>query len=313
MNNRILLGAGIATLFAFGLYTSSQRAAENRELTVIQVKKKGKVTKQVAAPSSSGGKEPNVGSIEYSNHIYTRSGSNKDLAKQVKKVMGEDANYQVEVQSLTKAKTFAGLRNTKEAHATSKIFELYLLIALYAQEKAGKLGASTAIKIEKSDVAGKEAGVAKGISYGPSYLRQQMLQGSKTAANALLRKIGKDQVTACLKQMGASQTSISGNFSGKSVGKTTAADMRAVMVSLYQGKGVGSYNQSILTALSTSRQKSPLVKSISGTVYQIGDDDSAVALVNNGSSSYVVSVWASKNDKFAALGKTVSSWMSKNK
>ena len=83
------------------------------------------MTKQVAAPSSSGGKEPNVGSIEYSNHIYTRSGSNKDLAKQVKKVMGEDANYQVEVQSLTKSETFAAC-NTKEAHATSKILIISL-------------------------------------------------------------------------------------------------------------------------------------------------------------------------------------------
>lgn len=312
MNNRILFGAGVAALFAFGLYTSSQRAAENRELTVIQVKKKGEATKQVATPAA-GSKEPNVGSIEYSNHIYTKSGSNKDLAKKLKKVMGEDINYQVEVQSLTKSKTFAGLRNTKEAHEASQIFKLYLLIALYAQEKAGKLGASTAIKIEQRDVAGKEAGVAKDISYGPSYLRQQMLQGSKTAANALLRTIGKQNVLAVLKKMGASQTSISGNFADKSVGKTTAADMLAVMMSLYQGKVIGSYNQSVLTALSTNTKKSPLVKSISGTVCQIGDDASAVALVNNGSSSYVVSVWASKNSKFAALGKTVSDWMSKNK
>ena len=44
--------------------------------------------------------------------------------------------------------------------------------------KRGRLtiGASTTIKVTKADKAGTSQAIAVGISYGPSYLREQMLK-----------------------------------------------------------------------------------------------------------------------------------------
>ncbi len=43
MKNNILVGALIASLLSFIVYTSTYKDAENRELNVVQVKKKGTV------------------------------------------------------------------------------------------------------------------------------------------------------------------------------------------------------------------------------------------------------------------------------
>ena len=60
MKNNIVVGALIASLLAFVVYTRTNKDAEMRKLTVVQVKKSGKVKKTV----SSTDKEPNVNSIE---------------------------------------------------------------------------------------------------------------------------------------------------------------------------------------------------------------------------------------------------------
>ncbi|GHV97949.1 serine hydrolase [Lactobacillus nasalidis] len=298
MRNNIVVGALIASLLAFVVYTSTNKDAETRQVTVVQVKKQGTVKKQV----SSSDKEPNVNSIEYDNQVKSSKGSNKKLAKAIKKAMGQDVSYQVAAYDLTKTSRFAVVRNTTSSQNSDKIFYLYLLIALYAQEKAGKIGSSTTIKITSADKSGSSSAIAVGISYGPSYLREQMLKGNKTAANALLRTIGAKQVDAVVKKMGASQTKVTGTFSKSVVGKTTAQDLAKVMVALYQGKVVGSYNQQVLTAMTGTTK---LASKAKGTIYQYADGNLEVALISNSGHTYVVSAWSSKTDDFASLGQAV--------
>ena len=228
MKNNIVVGALIASLLAFVVYTSTNKDAEMREVTVVQVKKSGKVKKKITSTD----KEPNVNSIEYDNQVKSSKGSDKQLVKAIKKAMGQDVSYQVAAYDLNKSSHFAEVANTKSGQNSQKIFYLYLLIALYAQEKAGKIGASTTIKVTKADKAGTSQAIAVGISYGPSYLRKQMLKGNKTAANALLRTIGTKQVNKILKQLGASQSKVTGTFSKSVVGKTTASDLAKIMVSI---------------------------------------------------------------------------------
>lgn len=307
MKNNIVVGALIASLLAFVVYTSTNKDAEMRKVTVVQVKKSGKVKKII----SSTDKEPNVNSIEYDNQVKSSKGSDKQLVKAIKKAMGQDVSYQVAAYDLNKSSHFAEVTNTKSGQDSQKIFYLYLLIALYAQEKSGKIGASTTIKVtkaDKADKAGTSTAIAVGISYGPSYLREQMLKGNKTAANALLRTIGTKQVNKILKQLGASQTKLTGTFSKSVVGKTTASDLAKIMVSIYQGKLVGSYNQQVLTAMTG---KTKLASKAKGTIYQYADGSLEVALISNNGHNYVVSAWSSKTDGFASLGQAVKQVMEK--
>lgn len=304
MKNNIVVGALIASLLAFVVYTRTNKDAEMRKVTVVQVKKSGKVKKII----SSTDKEPNVNSIEYDNQVKSSKGSDKQLVKAIKKAMGQDVSYQVAAYDLNKSSHFAEVTNTKSGQDSQKIFYLYLLIALYAQEKSGKIGASTTIKVTKADKAGTSTAIAVGISYGPSYLREQMLKGNKTAANALLRTIGTKQVNKILKQLGASQTKLTGTFSKSVVGKTTASDLAKIMVSIYQGKLVGSYNQQILTSMTG---KTKLASKAKGTIYQYADGSLEVALISNNGHNYVVSAWSNKTDDFASLGQAVKQVMEK--
>ena len=84
MKNNIVVGALIASLLAFVVYTSTNKDAEMRKVTVVQVKKSGKVKKTV----SSTDKEPNVNSIEYDNQVKSSKGSDKQLVKAIKKEIG---------------------------------------------------------------------------------------------------------------------------------------------------------------------------------------------------------------------------------
>lgn len=304
MKNNILVGALIASLLSFIVYTSTYKDAENRELNVVQVKKKGTVKNKLSSASQD--KEPNVNSIEYSNHVTSKKGSNKTLVKAIKKAMGEDASYQVAAYSLTQS-SFAEVKNTSSAQKGGKIFELYLLMALYYQEKNGKMGSSTAIKVTKADHA-TDQGVSVGISYGPSYLRQQMLKGSTTAANALLRTIGAKTVLKVIKKAGATNTKITGNFKG-TVGTTTASDLAAVMTSIYKGKVIGaSYGQQLMVLLTG---KNALTSKLSGTIYQIASDNLAAAIVQNSGHNYVIAAWTDKTDNYAKLGSAIGNFMNK--
>jgi beta-lactamase class A len=109
MKNNIVVGALIASLLAFVVYTRTNKDAEMRKVTVVQVKKSGKVKKII----SSTDKEPNVNSIEYDNQVKSSKGSDKQLVKAIKKAMGQDVSYQVAAYDLNKSSHFAEVTNTK--------------------------------------------------------------------------------------------------------------------------------------------------------------------------------------------------------
>ncbi|WP_240408084.1 serine hydrolase [Lactobacillus crispatus] len=304
MKHKILIGSLIVTLFAFILYTSNIKRVENAQLKIVEpnnskVAKNKKKTKEPKVKKLEKPKEPKVNSIEYSNHVKAQKGSNQKLVKQIKKVMGIDDSFQVVAQDLTNSSHFAVVFNTNKAHDAGKTMRLFLLIALYEQEQKGKMGSRTAIKISKKDKAKGDKMFQVGITYGVSYLRSAMLKGNKTAASALTRKIG-------VNNMGATQTKVNSNMTGQ----TTANDLAKTMIGLYQGRVLNrQYASRVLATL--AKERPSLVSGLSGGIYAIGDDDFAVAIVQTNGRAYCMSVWSTQHKNFNKLGKTVNAWFIK--
>lgn len=316
MKHKVLVGAVITTLLAFLLYMANMKRVEDAKLTVVGPKtsKVAKKKKKAKEPKVKTLKEPKVNSIEYSNHVKAKSGSNKKLVKIIKKTMGLDDSYQVVAQDLNNSNHFAVVSNTAKAHNANKAMKLFLLIALYEQEQKGKIGSRTAITIKKADKVKGDRMLQTNMAYGIAYLREAMLRGNKTASNALLRKIGVANVDSVAKRMGATQTTIAKNFNGDSYGKTTAADLAKTMMGLYQGRVLNRQHASrVLSTLASSKDRPSLVDDINGGVYAIGDHDFAVAIVQGKGNAYCVSVWGSNNKNFAKLGQQVNTWFSKKR
>lgn len=311
MKHKILIGSLIVTLFAFILYTSNIKRVENAQLKIVEpnnskVAKNKKKTKEPKVKKLEKPKEPKVNSIEYSNHVKAQKGSNQKLVKQIKKVMGIDDSFQVVAQDLTNSSHFAVVFNTNKAHDAGKTMRLFLLIALYEQEQKGKMGSRTAIKISKKDKAKGDKMVQVGITYGVSYLRSAMLKGNKTAASALTRKIGVNNIDQVAKKMGATQTKVNSNMTGQ----TTANDLAKTMIGLYQGRVLNrQYASRVLATL--AKERPSLVSGLSGGIYAIGDDDFAVAIVQTNGRAYCMSVWSTQHKNFNKLGKTVNAWFIK--
>ncbi len=318
MKHKVFVGALISTLLAFILYSANTRRVENAKLKVVAPQSskvvKDKNKKKAKEPSVKKLKEPKVNSIEYSNHVTAKSGSNKKLTKIIKKVMGLDNSYQVAVQDLNNFNRFAVVSNTNKSHDANKAMKLFLLIALYENEQQGKMGSKTAIKIKKSDKASGDRMFQVNMAYGVAYLREAMLKGNKTASNALIRKIGVNNVDSVAKRMGATQTTIAKNFNGSSYGKTTANDLAKTMIGLYQGRVLNRQHASkVLSTLASSKPRPSLVNGISGGVYAIGDNDFAVAIVQGRGNAYCISAWSSSNKNFNKLGTQVNNWFTKRK
>lgn len=310
MKHKILVGAVVSTLLGFVLYTSNMRRVENAQLKIVgpttsKIKKNKKKTKEPKV------KEPKVNSIEYSNHVKAKSGSNKQLVKMIKTVMGLDDSYQVVVQDLNNSSRYAVVSNTAKAHSAKDVMKLYLLIALYEQEQKGKIGSKTAIKITKADKAKGDGMFQVNMAYGIAYLRDAMLKNNKTAANALIKKIGVNNIDSVAKRMGAEQTSIANSFNGDDYGKTSANDIAKTMTGLYQGRVLNrQYASKILSTLAGSKQQVNMVKGISGGVYAAGDTNFATAIVQ-GKGNYCIAVWSSNNKNFNKLAKNINSWFDK--
>lgn len=311
MKHKILIGSLIVTLFAFILYTSNIKRVENAQLKIVEpnnskVAKNKKKTKEPKVKKLEKPKESKVNSIEYSNHVKAQKGSNQKLVKQIKKVMGIDDSFQVVAQDLTNSSHFAVVFNTNKAHDAGKTMRLFLLIALYEQEQKGKMGSRTAIKISKKDKAKGDKMFQVGITYGVSYLRSAMLKGNKTAASALTRKIGVNNIDQVAKKMGATQTKVNSNMTGQ----TTANDLAKTMIGLYQGRVLNrQYASRVLATL--AKERPSLVSGLSGGIYAIGDDDFAVAIVQTNGRAYCMSVWSTQHKNFNKLGKTVNAWFIK--
>ena len=305
MKNKVLIGSLITALIAFMLYSVNLKKVENSSLKIVgqgqeQVVKNKKGKNSV--------REPKVATMEYPNHIKIASGSEQKWAEKIVQVMGKDRSYQVCVQDLNNNK-FAHVSNTSQRHGVNTISRLFLLIALTYQDQHGKANINKAVKIKKTDRVKGEKVLQKGVAYNAAYLKQLMMQGDKTAANALLRTVKPATVNSIIKKMGVHDTTIKGKFSAKPTALTTANDLNKIMVSLYHDQILSrQYSNQVLGALSSAKTKPKIVRNTKGLIYGIGDGKANVALVQSNGNAYCVSVWSNNDQDFVKLGKAVNSF-----
>lgn len=305
MKNKVLIGSLITALIAFILYSVNLKKVENSSLKIVgqgqeQVVKNKKGKNSV--------REPKVATVEYPNHIKIASGSEQKWAEKILQVMGKDQSYQVCVQDLNNNK-FARVSNTSQRHGVNTISRLFLLIALTYQEQHGQATANKAVKIKKADHVKGEKVLQKGIAYNATYLKQLMMQGDKTAANALLRKVKPAKVNSIIRRTGAEDTVIKGKLSAKPAAYTTANDLNKIMVSLYHDQILSrQYSNQVLGALNANKTKPRIIRNSKGLIYAIGDSKANVALVQSNGNAYCVSVWSNNDHDFVKLGKAVNSF-----
>lgn len=190
----------------------------------------------------------------------------------------------------------------------------FLLVGLYKEIEQQKIKAAATLTPTASEIVKGDSTFAANTVYSLTYVRQNLMsKNSNTAANLLLNKLGKEQVNNIIKEMGTRETVISNKFGESVVGTTSAEDLAILMKSLYNGKFLGNYSNTVLTGLSTYSVKSPLVNKISNAnIIQIGDNTSAVALVTTDKHSYVIAVTSQNNNSFAELGLKISTWFNQN-
>lgn len=305
MKNKVLIGSLITALIAFMLYSVNLKKVENSSLKIVgqgqeQVVKNKKGKNSV--------REPKVAAVEYPNHIKISSGSEQKWAEKIVQVMGKDQSYQVCVQDLNNNK-YARVSNTSQRHGVNTISRLFLLIALTYQEQHGKSVSIKAIKIKKADHVKGEKVLQKGIAYNATYLEQLMMQGDKTAANALLRTVKPAKVNSIIRRTGAEDTAIKGKLSAKPVAYTTANDLNKIMVSLYHDQILSrQYSNQVLGALNANKTKPRIIRNSKGLIYAIGDSKANVALVQSNGNAYCVSVWSNNDHDFVKLGNAVNSF-----
>lgn len=316
MKKNVVIGSLVATVIAFGLYSANIKRVNEAQVHVVepkvqkQTKKKAKEKEPEIKKSAP--REPKIDSVEYSNHVKIAKGSQTKLAKKIKKVMGIDTSYQVAVQDLTNSTKFARVANSTKTHDAGSIMKMYVLLGIFAQEQKGKLTSKTTIKVTKADKAKGEKNLRVGMTYGVQFLRQAMMKGNKTAANALIRKVGKKNIEAVAKKLGADNVTISSTFDKQPYGKITAKDLTQTMVGVYQGRALNRTHASrFLAALMTLTPKTSLVKGLNSASYSIGDSHSAVAIVQAGTHAYAISVWSQNGKNFEKLGTTVHNYFVK--
>ena len=308
MKNKIFIRSLLVTFFAFMLYSASMKRNETATVKVIEPK----IQRKAKAPSKKQHepKAPKIETAEFNRKVSIVKGSQTDLATAITKAMGSNDSYQVVVQDLNNSKRFAKVANSNRVHKVDQIMRFFILLALYREEQKGKLRASTVVKISKADHAKNDQMLQVNIQYGLAYLRQAMMQGSKTAANALLRTIGSKQVAQIIQATGAKQTSLKGKFTANTVGETTAEDLNKAVLALYQGQVVKKeYAYRVLAAMHNPKIK--VTSKLSGTIYGIGDSNAEIAIVQTNGKSYAISVWSNTNTKFAKLGEAVNKWFAK--
>ncbi len=71
-----------------------------------------------------------------------------------------------------------------------------------SKNKKARWGRELRLRLAKKDKAKGDKMFQVGITYGVSYLRSAMLKGNKTAASALTRKIGVNNIDQVAKKNG---------------------------------------------------------------------------------------------------------------
>ena len=140
-------------------------------------------------------------------------------------------------------------------------------------------------------------------------MKQLMMQGDKTAANALLRTVKPAKVNSIIRRTGAEDTAIKGKLSAKPAAYTTANDLNKIMVSLYHDQILSrQYSNQVLGALNANKTKPKIIRNSKGLIYAIGDSKANVALVQSNGNAYCVSVWSNNDHDFVKVGKAVNSF-----
>lgn len=305
MKNKRLIRVLIASLFAFMLYSFNLRQVKKAKLEVIEPRSTRVAKNQKKEPKLKTKKLPNK-SEGIDKDVAIEKGSQKQLASKIAKNM-KASSYQVAVQDLNNSSRYARLATASEAKYASGVLRILILATIYKQEQRGKIHPRANIKIKKADRVKGEKLLQKNMQYGIAYLRQAMMHGNKTAANALLRKAGRSNVNKVAKEFGTSQTEITGNFSQKVVGKTTAKDLDLILKGIYQGRVLNrQHAQIVLMAMHGSHTK--LTSQISGTIYSVGDSHFTAAIVQSNGHSYCISSWTDSQKNLAGLGKAVNTW-----
>lgn len=314
MKNKVLIRVLVASLFAFMLYSASLRQMKTAKVNVVEPKSSKVVTKKqkkepkLKAPAT----KPASSKSQLAKNVKVDKGSQTVLVKKIEQAMGDKGAYQVSVQDLNNSNRYARLGTTSSAHDANNVLRVLVLTTIYYQEQHGKIKPRANIKIKKSDRVKGEKLLQTNMQYGIAYLRQAMMKGNKTAANALLRKAGKKNVNLVADKLGATNTTVTGTFTKKPVGKTTARDLDLIMKGLYQGKVLNQQHaQIVLMAMHGSRTK--LTKNITGTIYSVGDSHFSSALVQTSGHSYCISAWGQSQSNFSKLGKAVNTWFEKQR
>ena len=306
MKNRIILGAIVASVCSFALYLNNMKRYESATLTISRSQNN---TQTVTEKNEKGKKQETSPTLEK----ITKKGNSK-LAAQIQKAMKNSNSYDVKVLDLKNSNNSAEVYNKKDKVNVSDSLKAFLLVGLYKEMEQKKVKATDTLTPTASEIVKGDSTFTANTVYSLTYVRQNLMsKNSNTAANLLLNKLGKEQVNNIIKEMGTSETVISNKFGESVVGTTSAEDLAILMKSLYNGKFLENYSNTVLTGLSTYSVKSPLVNKISNAnIIQIGDNTSAVALVTTDKHSYVIAVTSQNNNSFAELGLEISTWFNQN-
>lgn len=306
MKNRIILGAIVASVCSFALYLNNMKRYESATLTISRNQNN---TQTVTEKNEQGKKQETSPTLEK----ITKKGNSK-LAAQIQKAMKNSNSYDVKVLDLKNSNNSAEVYNKKDKVNVSDSLKAFLLVGLYKEIEQQKIKATDTLTPTASEIVKGDSTFTANTVYSLTYVRQNLMsKNSNTAANLLLNKLGKEQVNNIIKEMGTSETVISNKFGESVVGTTSAEDLAILMKSLYNGKFLENYSNTVLTGLSTYSVKSPLVNKISNAnIIQIGDNTSAVALVTTDKHSYVIAVTSQNNNSFAELGLEISTWFNQN-
>lgn len=303
MKNNIFLGSLIITICALMLYVSNINRMKNAHLIVESTH----TTK--TSNTSQKGPKYNLSEPTTVTQVTAAKGSNKALVEIIKKAMGEDGTFQVSVINLNNAKKDATVYNSTNGQETNNILKLYILLAMYDLRQQHKLPANNAITIKDADVSPNEKTLHANIGYGLTYLEHAMItQNRATAANALMRQETSAEIQTIAQKFGAKHTKITGKFGDKVSGTTTAQDLATTFENLAKNKILND-DMTILNTLRSYPDKSPLVAKIPGQITQIADGNSAVALIQNQNTNYVIAVTSSSNNNFEKLGTAIANWM----
>lgn len=304
MKNKVLLGSIFVAFCSLFLYLTNTARVENTELRI-----KESNSSKINSHKNSNFKSSTESSDISPDSLKKADSSNASLANTIiQNIDNATSPIQVATQNLGDEEQSANIKNIDQPQDVNSVLKLFVLIAYEKENKA-----SQNFKVNSEDVQPNDSALQAGVEYSGSFLKNLMMhQNNNDAANVLLHAIGKEKVNEVAKNIGASETEITGKFGEDKVGKTTADDLELVLKKLYQGKikNTNEDNQ-VLDQLKNYPEKG-LASQVSGTVYRISDKYASVALVKseNGKTYIMSSVSGKEGFNFEKVGTAINSWYS---